>query len=143
MRVARLLALALAAPLLAAGCREEDVLPRERVTGGSADRGERAILTYGCGSCHVIPGVQSATGLVGPSLDGVADRTYLAGQVENDAEAMVQWIRFPQRARPGGVMPDLGVSDADARDIAAFLYTLRARQQGPPHPISRRVLPAH
>jgi cytochrome c len=37
----------------------------------------------------------------------------------------VQWIRDPQHLKPGTAMPDLAVGERDARDIAAYLHTLR------------------
>jgi cytochrome c len=89
-----------------------------------AARGIQLATRYGCASCHQIPGAPM-TGYVGPSLRGVQRRAYLAGGLPNTPDAMVEWIRFPNRARPGTLMPNLGVSEADARELAAFLYTLR------------------
>ena len=79
---------------------------------------------YGCASCHEIPGA-AVIGHVGPTLRNVQRRAYLAGGLPNTPNTMVEWIRFPNRARPGTLMPTLGVSEADARELAAFLYTLR------------------
>ncbi|HEY0777279.1 MAG TPA: cytochrome c oxidase assembly protein [Gemmatirosa sp.] len=88
-------------------------------------RGERAIRTYGCGSCHTIPGVRGADGMVGPPLTGWSKRTIIAGYVPNTPERLVQWIVMPQSVAPGNAMPNLGVTDGDARDIAAYLYSLQ------------------
>ena len=96
-----------------------------RLTGGEPDRGASAIGRYGCGSCHDIPGVQDAAGTVGPPLGGIASRAYLAGHVQNTPAGMMRWIQKPQAIDEGTLMPDLGVTDQDARDIAAYLYTLR------------------
>ena len=90
----------------------------------TAARGIALAHHYGCASCHEIPAAK-VTGYVGPSLRGVQRRAYLAGALPNTPEQMVEWIRFPDRARPGTLMPNLRVSDADARALAAFLYTLR------------------
>lgn len=95
------------------------------LTGGEPQRGVEAIGRHGCGSCHTIPGVRGATGTVGPPLTGIASRTYLAGQLPNSPSNMAHWIRQPQHVEPGTAMPDMGISEADARDITAFLYTLR------------------
>ncbi|RKH43077.1 cytochrome c [Corallococcus sp. AB049A] len=95
------------------------------ITGGDVERGKEALRHYGCGGCHVIPGVPGATGQVGPSLEGIALRTYLAGRLQNAPENMVRWVQHPQSIEPGNAMPELGVKDGDARDIAAYLYTLR------------------
>jgi cytochrome c1 len=61
---------------------------------------------------------------VGPPLAGFARRRFIAGRVPNEPEELVKWIRHPQGIKPGTAMPDLGVSDQHARDIAAYLYTL-------------------
>jgi cytochrome c2 len=95
------------------------------LTGGDPDKGRSAIGRYGCGSCHEIPGVGSARGTVGPPLGRVAARTYLAGRLANSPANMMQWIQHPQQVEPGTAMPEMGVSTGDARDITAFLYTLR------------------
>ena len=108
--------------LLLAACRER--APGYAVI-GDASRGRALAVHYGCVSCHAIPGIGSATGSVGPPLDRMAVRQYLAGRYPNVPQWMVQWIRFPLELKPGTAMPDLGVSERDARDIAAYLYTLR------------------
>jgi cytochrome c1 len=90
----------------------------------NAARGIELTSRYGCASCHDIPGA-AVTGHVGPPLRAVQRRAYLAGGLPNTPEQMVEWIRFPDRARPGTLMPNLRVSEADARELAAFLYTLR------------------
>lgn len=92
---------------------------------GDPDRGKAQIVAYGCGSCHVIPGVPGARGLVGPPLTQFAHRGYIAGEVPNNEDFLVQWISVPQSIEPGTVMPNLGVSNAQARDIAAYLYSLK------------------
>jgi cytochrome c len=95
------------------------------IAGGDPARGKSQIVVYGCGSCHVIPGVGGANGLVGPPLTKFAHRTFIAGEVPNTSDFLVRWISVPQAIEPGTAMPNLGVSEAQARDIAAYLYTLR------------------
>jgi cytochrome c2 len=92
-------------------------------TGGDPSRGEAMFIQYGCGSCHAVKGVRTATGSVGPPLDGIAARTILAGHLANTPENMQRWIRDPQHVSPGTAMPDLNVGEGDARDVTAFLYT--------------------
>ena len=116
-----MLALLLALPW---GCRGVDETAR-RLTGGEPARGEVAIRKYGCQTCHTIPGVSGADGLVGPPLDRIGSRTYLAGRLPNTPENMMRWIRDPQGIAPGTGMPEMGVTEQDGRDIAAYLYTLR------------------
>jgi len=95
------------------------------LTGGDPRAGLRAIRRYGCGACHAIPGAPRADGQVGPALKGIASRGFLAGRLPNDPDAMIAWIRTPQAINPGGGMPDMGMSEHEARDIAAYLYTLK------------------
>ena len=91
---------------------------------GDPTRGREALRTYGCVTCHTIPGVPNAAGAVGPPLTQLARRAYVAG-APNDPDHLVRFIAHPRQERPGTPMPELGVSDHDARDIAAYLYTLR------------------
>ena len=95
------------------------------VAGGNADRGKVAIQYYGCGSCHTIPGIAAARGLVGPSLDRFGQRTYIAGVLSNQPENAVRWITDPPAVDAKTAMPRLGVTDRDARDIAEYLYSRR------------------
>lgn len=95
------------------------------VPGGHPGRGEQEFVNYGCGSCHAIDGWGKPKGHVGPPLSGVAERTMIAGELANTPENMIRWIRNPQAIEPNTVMPNLGVSDSVARDLAAYLYTLR------------------
>ena len=78
-----------------------------------------------CGACHEIPGIEGAVGKVGPSLQGIGARTYLAGKLPNEPANMIKWIRQPQEVSPGTAMPELGVTEQDGKDIAAYLYTLQ------------------
>ena len=95
------------------------------VAGGDAERGRAQLERYGCGSCHLVPGVASARGQVGPPLDSIAGRAYVGGILPNTADNMVAWIREPQKFAPRTAMPNLGVSEAEGRDMAAYLYTLK------------------
>lgn len=91
--------------------------------GGDVERGEAMFIQYGCGSCHALKNVRTATGMVGPPLDGVALRVIIGGHLANNPNNMERWIRQPQQVAPGTAMPDLHVGETDARDITAFLYT--------------------
>jgi cytochrome c2 len=97
----------------------------QAVTGGDPRRGAAMFIQYGCGSCHSLANVRSATGNVGPPLDGIATRAIVAGHLANNPKNMERWIRDPQHVSPGTAMPNLAVSQGDARDMTAFLYTRR------------------
>ena len=95
----------------------------EAMTGGSVARGKTAFARYGCGSCHSASGVPQASGKVGPPMTGIAGRAIIGGRLDNRPDNLRRWIEDPQGVSPGTAMPDLGVTPADSRDIAAFLYT--------------------
>jgi cytochrome c1 len=107
--------------VLLAGCNRQFYRVEKSVPGGDAVAGREAILAHGCATCHVIPNV-AENAYVGPPLNQYARRHYIAGNLPNTAEALVQWIQFPQQFEPGTAMPDLNVSENDARNIAAYLY---------------------
>jgi cytochrome c oxidase assembly factor CtaG len=111
--------------LFLSSCRKDATAEAERWTGGRKARGAAQIQRYGCGACHEIPGIPGAHASVGPPLSGIAGRAYLAGRLPNEPSNLVSWIRDPQHIQPPNAMPDMGVSEPDARDIAAYLYTLR------------------
>ncbi len=96
-----------------------------QIAGADPARGKVLIGRIGCGSCHLIPGVDGANGLVGPSLAHMSRRTIIAGFLPNTSDNMVRWLRTPQSVLPGNAMPNMEIDDHDARDVAAYLYTLR------------------
>jgi cytochrome c1 len=92
---------------------------------GDPAHGKVVMLRQACGSCHQIPGFLWADGVAGPPLAGIARRAVIAGVLPNTSDNMVRWLRFPQAVAPGNAMPDMGLSEADARDVAAYLEGLR------------------
>ncbi|EHM02607.1 hypothetical protein HMPREF9946_00876 [Acetobacteraceae bacterium AT-5844] len=92
------------------------------LTGGELERGPALITRYGCGGCHTVPGVPGANGRVAPPLEGLRQRIFLGGVLPNSAENLVNWIVDPRRFAPGTAMPATGANEAEARDIAAYLY---------------------
>ncbi len=123
---AMLVALVLASALLA-GCNGGTAVAEAWApqTGGNAERGKADIVQFSCGSCHSIPGVEGANGRVAPPLEFFARRTYVGGEIPNTPDNVVRWIRDPKSVEPGTAMPTLGISEQQARDIAAYLYTLK------------------
>ena len=127
-RLRRLALLLLAAPLALACNGAHDVEAREAAVmtgGGDPARGPDLMRKYGCQSCHTIPGVVGANGLVGPPLAGIASRSYIGGVLPNAPENMLRWIQDPKKVDSLTAMPNVGVTPSDARHIAAYLYTLR------------------
>jgi cytochrome c len=95
---------------------------KEPSTGGNPQAGQALIARYGCASCHEIKGIAHAGSKLGPPLDKVAKASYLAGVLANTAPDMERWIMHPRAINPQTAMPELGVSAAEARDMAAYLY---------------------
>lgn len=124
IRTGRVLISALMLFLPTVACGSEQPSLAVISTGGNPEHGPVLIRRYGCGSCHTIPGVRGARGLVGPPLRGFATRGYIAGELPNTPDHLVAWIEAPQAIEPGTAMPNLGVPRNHARHIAAYLYTL-------------------
>ncbi|VTU31611.1 putative bifunctional cbb3-type cytochrome c oxidase subunit II/cytochrome c [Variovorax sp. PBS-H4] len=98
--------------------------PATTATLGDARRGARALHQYACNACHSIPGVTGSSVHVGPPLDGIARRTMIGGRLANTPDNMVRWLRRTHEVDPRTAMPEMGVTEQDARDIAAYLSTL-------------------
>ncbi|MFA9477384.1 cytochrome c family protein [Phycisphaerales bacterium AB-hyl4] len=94
-------------------------------------RGRDAIIAHGCGACHTIPGIRTADGRVGPQLADLRNQIYIAGHLPNTPDNLAHWLQAPRDIRPGTAMPNLGVTEQEARDIAAYLYTATIRTRAP------------
>jgi cytochrome c2 len=122
VRWAALLLWLLAAGLV--GCDQGNAAGSNNLN-GDPRRGADLVSNHGCGGCHDIPGIPNANGNVGPPLHRIGTRVYIAGFLQNSPDNMAFWIQNPQKVLPGNAMPQMGISPSDARDIAAFLYTLK------------------
>ena len=91
---------------------------------GSPLRGRQLVVAYGCVGCHDVPGA-APRGDVGPTLRHIGTRVYIAGHFANEPIMMAAWLRNPDRLKPGTAMPNLGVGERDARDMTAYLATLK------------------
>jgi cytochrome c2 len=96
----------------------------EPATGGDPQNGVATIRAYGCAACHDIPGVAMPGGRVGPPLTGFAKRAFIGGELPNTPENLERWIRDPHEVEKHTAMPTLGLTQKEARDVAAYLYTL-------------------
>ncbi|HEV7914263.1 MAG TPA: c-type cytochrome [Albitalea sp.] len=92
--------------------------------GVSRERGANALRQYACNGCHIIPGLTGSDTHVGPPLRGLAGRGLIAGRLANTEDNLVLWIRTPHGVKPGTAMPDLGVTEEHARQMAAYLSAL-------------------
>lgn len=125
--VRRALAALICAILVASGCsRQEQKRQAAAATGGGdVARGKVAIDRYGCTACHTIPGIEGPKGMVGPPLDHIASRPVIAGKFPNNPQTLVKWLQNPPAFDPQSAMPNLGITPTDARDITAYLETLK------------------
>jgi cytochrome c oxidase assembly factor CtaG/cytochrome c2 len=111
--------------LVLSACGDKTATSPWQISGAQAARGPELIRHYGCGACHTVPGVDQASGTVGPSLAQFGRHAYIAGTLPNNPDNLILWLRDPQRVLPGNAMPNTKVTQRDARDIAAYLYTLQ------------------
>ena len=111
---------------LLAACNGRQKPQNAAVTGGgNAERGKNLVQQYGCTSCHSIPGVPGPQDGISAPLAKIGSRQLIFGKFQNTPRNMMSWIQNPQAMNPQNAMPNLGVTPADARDITAFLYTLK------------------
>jgi cytochrome c len=96
-----------------------------QLTSGDPERGRDLAQSRGCVGCHDIPGTRGPRGNVGPPLAGIATRVYVGGVLLNTPDNLRQWLLDPPRIDPRSAMPNVGLTDQEARDLSAFLYTLR------------------
>ncbi|HSH44408.1 MAG TPA: c-type cytochrome [Longimicrobiales bacterium] len=123
---------------------ESAAVPVTPVSGGDPVRGRQLVAGFGCGSCHVIPGVASARGQVGPPLDDYALRHDIAGNAINTPENLTRWLYSPESIEPGTAMPAVGATVEEASDMAAYLLTLGAGSLlGPRSVLPAEWLPRH
>jgi cytochrome c2 len=92
------------------------------LTSGNPAKASLLVTRYGCAGCHTIPGLPAADGKVGPPLGGLRQRVFIAGVLPNSADNLINWIVDPRAYSPRSAMPVTGISKAEARDVAAWLY---------------------
>jgi cytochrome c len=109
--------------LLGAACNRPETKPS--VASADPAKGKQLITQYGCTACHSIPGIDGPRGEVGPSLDHVATRPVIAQTLPNNPQNLTQYLLNPQMVNTQNIMPNLGIKPDEARDIAAYLYTLK------------------
>jgi cytochrome c1 len=97
------------------------------VPGSPEAEGAAIMATKPCGSCHTIPGIPGATGMIGPNLTGVASRAKIAGgAVNNSGPAdLEKWIMDPTSLKSGTAMPKVPMTEEEAAKMVAFLETLK------------------
>jgi len=110
--------------LVTAACTFSGKSKAIETTGGNPAKGREKAVLYGCPACHDIPGIDIVKGQVGPALKHMKTQSFLAGQLANTSENMTRWIKDPQGIKPHNAMPNTGITEGDARDITAYLYSI-------------------
>lgn len=90
----------------------------------SAERGRAIIARVGCTSCHTVPGIRWPQGQVGPALHGFAASNLISGKLPNRPDILAAYVANAPVVLPGTTMPAMPISEREARDVAAYLYTL-------------------
>lgn len=103
--------------------RHKRVEIARQLTSGEPSQAPEIFRRYGCAGCHTIPGIAGADGKVGDNLSGLRERVFLAGVANNNADNLVRWIVSPRTFSPNTAMPETGISEKEARDLAAYLYS--------------------
>ncbi|MEX0799211.1 MAG: c-type cytochrome [Bacteriovoracaceae bacterium] len=106
------------------GLRQNYFEPKLSRGAQGSKKAKAAIKKYGCHACHVIPGVSGANGRVGPKLEDIKEQIYIGGVLANTPEHMAEWVMNPQRHSPNTAMPNLNVSEEDAKAIVDYLYNV-------------------
>ena len=95
---------------------------------GDVNNGKTLFQQKGCIACHTAQGIPGANGTIGPNLNGIGDaakRPKLADGAANTPEHVKEWIKDPQKLKPGTMMPNLQLSDKEADDLTALIVTLK------------------
>lgn len=116
-------ALAAGAGLLAAGCADKSGLPRP-MAGGDPAAGLAAMERVGCAACHAVPGVSWPEGRTASALKGFGARPLIAGRLPNQPDVLIRFVADAPALAPEIGMPPMPLTPAEARDVAAYLYTL-------------------
>jgi cytochrome c2 len=95
------------------------------LTGGNPQVGKEKIVLHDCHSCHVIPGVEGDAHVLGPTLDHWSRRSSIISKWPNNPPNLENWIRHSEQLLPGTTMKMLSVNEQDAKDIAAYLFSIR------------------
>lgn len=120
----RLGCVVLALVAVSTGCGPKTPKPVYRVPGGDPARGNLVLQTHGCVACHTIPGVKYAHGKVAPPLVDFGKRGFIGGVVPNRPDNLIKWVMNPTSVKPSTDMPNMDLTEQEARDVAAYLYTL-------------------
>lgn len=107
-----------------AACADKTDEPRT-LAGADPARGLAVIERAGCAACHAVPGVRWPVGATAASLDRFGTSPLISGRLPNQPETLARFVRNAPSLDPATAMPPMPMTEAEARDVAAYLYTLR------------------
>lgn len=108
------------------GCTDKSQ-PARQIAGADPERGLELIREAGCAACHTVPGIDWPRGAVAGPLKGFGARPLIAGRFPNQPGVLIVWLRDAPSLSPNTAMPPTALSEAEARDVAAYLYGLDER----------------
>jgi cytochrome c oxidase subunit 2 len=87
--------------------------------------GRSFVVSQTCLNCHEIRGINAGVA-AGPDLTHVASRRLLgAGVMENTPVTLERWLLNPEEYKPGCMMPNFTLSEAQLQQVTAYLESLR------------------
>ena len=91
---------------------------------GNPNAGRQLFVSAGCAGCHTLNNLPGASGVAGPNLTNVVLRPTLAGEtIPLTPDTLTRFLLDPSAVKPGSTMPSVGLTESEARDLAAFLYS--------------------
>jgi cytochrome c oxidase subunit 2 len=91
---------------------------------GEAVQGKEIFARSACVGCHTIRGVSA--GVIGPDLSHFGGRALFgAGLWPTTPEHVEAWLKDPPALKPAAKMPNLGLGDAEAKALTAYLLGLK------------------
>ena len=83
------------------------------------------VFQQSCIGCHATSGV-GESGAIGPNLATFGDRNRVAGFMDHTTEDLIEWIKYPQKYKPGNLMPGFAeqLSDQELDALAEYLMGL-------------------
>ncbi|MDA0986372.1 MAG: c-type cytochrome [Bacteroidetes bacterium] len=99
--------------------------------GGSVEKGKITFSQVGCKACHVIGDDIKVREARGTQYDIAPELTHVAGKLSPDF--IFDWIKNPRHYNPESKMPNLRLSDQEARDVVAYLQTMKENRNPEKH----------
>jgi cytochrome c1 len=97
---------------------DRDSIPASELTPAMAELGKQLFYSkFGCQGCHIAD-FANDKGYIGPALAGTGSRF--------NAAWVYHWLKDPQSLRPGTIEPNQRMTDEEARNLTAFLMSLKS-----------------